>query len=463
MEAVLALRPEISEAAHRHAPGRRHWAVVGNGPNRVAAEEVRIKLSELCYKSIACDATEDKKHIDLSSEPLILVCAAGLSGPTAGDVAKEVAIYRAHKAAPIVVASGETRFSAALSTISVPDVHPALAFVLSAMVGHLFGYEAALAIDAQARPLREARAVIEREASSVANSHALLTRLATELEAVSGRFLEDLRAGSYDGSLEASTGVRLASVLRYATGLIPLDLYQLDFGRVGTPAVIIQDLTDALTQAIEQLTRPVDAIKHQAKTVTVGISRSEDELMRVALTEAVLAAGAPRDRLSYRVLRTLAALDAGVEEVTGYTRYRVEGSVADHTATAHVLDKGGSAASLVSRTERDPTLTGIKHRAAFEQEVTAARGKRDGRTLVIVPETKDKQTTGLTLLHVRFADRLPAADARRILEGYRGRYGALRDAVTETEPAFRDELMEEVPLIDLLDQPVHVLAERWRS
>ena len=67
--------------------------------------EIRIKLSELCYKSIACDATEDKKHIDLSSEPLILVCAAGLIGSTADDVAKEVAIYRAHKAAPIVIAS----------------------------------------------------------------------------------------------------------------------------------------------------------------------------------------------------------------------------------------------------------------------------------------------------------------------------------------------------------------------
>ena len=33
--------------------------------------------------------------------------------------------------------------------------------MLSAMVGHLFGYEAALSIDAQARPLREARAAIE--------------------------------------------------------------------------------------------------------------------------------------------------------------------------------------------------------------------------------------------------------------------------------------------------------------
>jgi hypothetical protein len=92
-------------------PQRRYWALVGNGKNRVAAAEVRIKLSELCYKSIACDATEDKKHIDLSSEPMILVCAAGLTGSTADDVAKEVAIYKAHKACPIVVATAGKRAS----------------------------------------------------------------------------------------------------------------------------------------------------------------------------------------------------------------------------------------------------------------------------------------------------------------------------------------------------------------
>ena len=95
------------------APSRRYWAVVGNGTNRIAAQELRIKLSELCYKSIACDATEDKKHIDLSAEPLILVCAAGLTGSTADDVAKEVAIYRAHKAAPVVIATDRARAGSA--------------------------------------------------------------------------------------------------------------------------------------------------------------------------------------------------------------------------------------------------------------------------------------------------------------------------------------------------------------
>ena len=57
-------------------------------------------------------------------------------------------------------------------------------------------------------------------------------------------------------------------------------MYQLEYGKVGTPAVVVDDLTAALTQAIDELTRPVDAIKHQAKTVTVGISRSDESFSR---------------------------------------------------------------------------------------------------------------------------------------------------------------------------------------
>jgi glucosamine--fructose-6-phosphate aminotransferase (isomerizing) len=79
-------------------------------------------------------------------------------GSNADDVAKEVGIYRAHRATPIVIATeGDTRFSGAVETITVPAVHPVLGFVLSTVAGHLFGYEAALAIDASAVPLREAR------------------------------------------------------------------------------------------------------------------------------------------------------------------------------------------------------------------------------------------------------------------------------------------------------------------
>jgi glucosamine--fructose-6-phosphate aminotransferase (isomerizing) len=467
MEQTIARRDEIAVAARQFCPSRRYWAIVGNGMNAIAAREIRIKLSELCYKSIACDATEDKKHIDLSSEPLILICAAGLTGSTAGDVGKEVAIYRAHKAAPIVIASeGAQSFGAALHVISVPDTEARLAFVLSAMAGHLFGYEAALAIDASARPLREARAAIERLATELGTGHATgdmaLADVQTELEPLSAAFHDGLRAGSYNGHLEAGTAVRVAASLRYATGVSGLSSYQAEFGKVGTPGVVLDDLMLGLTAAIEELTRPVDAIKHQAKTVTVGISRSDESLLVVPLVAATLAAGAPRDRLSYATLRSLADLDAAVDDVVGSTRYRVEDAESD-LPTATVVDRAGIAASLPSRTERDPRLRGTKHLVAREQELMVARGRSDGRIVVIVPETKDGETTGLTLLHLRLPDRLTAGTARNVMSGYRRRYQALRDHVTETEDVFREDLLAEQPVLDLLCEPIWDLADRWKA
>ncbi len=469
MERTVALRPEIAAAAQHLAPSRRYWAIVGNGANRIAAEEVRIKLSELCYKAIACDGTEDKKHIDLSSEPLILVCAAGLQGSTADDVAKEVAIYRAHKAAPVVIASeGEERFSAALHVISVPAVDPRLAFVLSAMVGHLFGYEAALAIDAQARPLREARAAIDDAVASGVHGdgEALLARLRPTLRPLASRFFDGLRGGDYDGHLEASTAVRLASLWRYALGVSALDAYQLEHGKVGTPGVVLEDLAGALSRAIDELTRPVDAIKHQAKTVTVGISRSDETLLQVPLVKEVLATGAARDRLSYNTLRTLAALEPLVGEVMGYTRYAIEGHVdpaGNDEAKVIVVDRGGLGRELRSRTVDDPQLRGTKRWVAVERTVLVAKGRSDGRTVIIVPEVKDGQPTGLALLHVRLNDDLSLPALRAVLQGYRNRYGAIKHAVTETEPVFRDDLLVDVPVVDLMTEPVNDLAERWRS
>jgi glucosamine--fructose-6-phosphate aminotransferase (isomerizing) len=462
MEQVLARREEIARIAGAAAPSQRYWAVVGSGPDRVAAAEIRIKLSELCYRSISSDATEDKKHIDLSCEPLILVCAAGLRGPNADDVAKEVAIYRAHKAAPVVVVTeGEAdRFRAfARDVITVPATDPSLAFVLSAMVGHIFGYEAALSIDAQAHPLRQARAAIETALSSGPDD--LVDRLRPQLQQLTEPFLSGLRDGSYNGNLEAATAVRLVSLLRYATGVLPLEGYELESGKIGVPSALIADLLEALNAAIDELTRPVDAIKHQAKTVTVGISRSEDALFNVPLVKATLSVGAAPDTLGYRALRTLGALEEAVDEVTGFTRYRIDW-LPTAEPTIGVVDQGGLARSLLSRTASDPRLLGSKHRAAEEREVTVVRGASDGRTVILVPEAKGIQVTGMTLLHVRFHERLSPEAAKRVLGGYRTRYAALSDAVTETEPTFDDKHLGEEPIVDLLTTPVYELAGRWR-
>src|SRR6266568_4844500 len=462
MTSVLGQRDRIRQLAQEHAPSRRYWAVVGNGRNQIAAEEIRIKLSELCYKSIACDATEDKKHIDLSSEPLTLVCAAGISGGPAQDVAKEVAIFRSCPCVAITIGThGQARFDRAAGVVFVPEVHPALAYVLSTMAGHLFGYEAALAIDAQALPLRKARAAIERATTAAASADEALGRLGPSLAPIAAELRERMRAREFDGTLEASTALQVHSLLRYAEGLAPLDAYQLEHGRVGTPGVVLDDLTAALTTGIDQLTRPVDAIKHQAKTVTVGISRSDEALLTVPLVHELLEAGAAREQIAYGSLRAVAELDPAVAAVTGFTRYRLSGDPSSDGATIEIADRGGISLGIPSRTDGDHRLRGTKQRVAAERQVLAARGRGDGRSFVLVPQVKGDHVTGLVLLHVELRDRLPAARMRRVLEGYRGRLAELRSAVTETEPAFDESLLGELPVARLLTEPIEVLADHW--
>ena len=108
--------------------------------------------------------------------------------------------------------------------------------------------------------------------------------------------------------------------------VMPLDFFPDDFHRAGTPGVAVEELTAALTHGIEELSRPIDAIKHQAKTVTVGISRGDEALFNVPLVRAILESGAARETLAYKDMKTLQALDAAVESVPGYTRYAIDGA-----------------------------------------------------------------------------------------------------------------------------------------
>ena len=462
MTEVLAARRRIADIAQRLAPARRHWATVGNGRNRLAAEEVRIKLSELCYRSVACDITEDKKHVDLSAEPLTLVCAAGLDRSTARDVAKEVAIYAAHRGAPVTFTDDAELARAAGESVLLPAVHPDLAFVLATMAGHLFGYEAALAIDACAEPLRRTRGAIEAALDAepdgaVSDAEAMLAGLAPAIAAGAEQFGRRLRDGGYDGHLPAATALRLDALFRYALGVLPLAAFEIDFGEMGTPAGVLERLLGALSESIEELTRPVDAIRHQAKTVTVGISRSEEALLRVPLTEAVQVAGARGERLSYETLSTLAGLDHAVTRITGHVRYVIDGE------RIEIADRFGLAASFESRVGRDPTLRGTKRQVSRERQVLLTRGLRDGRLILLVPEIKGGEVVGLVLLHVELREHLEPAAAADVLRRYRDRFSRLRYAVTETEASFDEGLLAKVPTEDLLIGDLGAVAARWRG
>ena len=161
-------------------------------------------------------------------------------------------------------------------------------------------------------------------------------------KAPAAAFLDGLRVGSYDGHLEAGTAVRIASLLATRPACSRSTCTRSSTARSARRAGSWRTSPPRSPPASRSSPVPVDAIKHQAKTVTVGISRSDEELLQVALVREVLAAGAARDALSYRALRTLVALDPAVEQVhraSPATASRATSTTDD--ATIHVVDRGG--------------------------------------------------------------------------------------------------------------------------
>ncbi|HMS24114.1 MAG TPA: SIS domain-containing protein [Acidimicrobiia bacterium] len=454
---------KIADTAYRTILSRRSWATVGNGANSIAAREIRIKSSELCYKAIALDSTEDKKHIDLSSEPLIVVCATGMQGSTADDVAKEIAIYRAHKACPIVITDDKSeRFDESGEVIHVPESHPAVSFILAAVAGHIFGYESARAIDETARTLREARGALALLTPEELESSSAMAKIRNILLEPANHFFARMNNNEFDAILDASDATNLTKLyIALTSNPARPDLLQENCGGLKTEQALANCAVSILTRCIDQLTRPIDAIRHQAKTVTVGISRSDDTLLRSPSVSYLLDAGVGRDLLQYTVIRTLSALDEMIGSITGHTRYQIQGDAGSGEATLSIIEQKGSAASLTSRVTSNPLLRGTKSLTAREQTVWVAQGKSDGRNVILVPEISRSQTIGLTLLHIDVDESISVAARKRVLEGYKQRLFALRDAVTEVQDTFDENRLGEISIMELLTDPVVVLAQRW--
>ncbi|MGE0712493.1 MAG: SIS domain-containing protein [Planctomycetota bacterium] len=464
---VLAECRERARVAARMALGRRHWTVVGSGPLTHAAREIRIKLSELCYKSVSADTIEDKKHIDLSSEPMILVCAAGLSGAAAADAVKEVAIFKAHAAIPVVICDrGETRFADyAAATIEVPATSPEVAVLLNTIVGHLFSYEAALAIDELTAPLRRARelgqtALRDLEEDDPTAAKETLARLEQALAPARDEVLRDVEQGAWNAGADSEGAFRLCRAL-LLDGLLsrrsPL-----------APRARLEALLAELAAAIELLRRPIDAIKHQAKTVTVGISRAEGSIRPAPgpLVQALEQAGVPAQAVADQDAAALAALEPAVEEALGSVHYVLDRlsplGAPTEQSQLRVVGKAGVARDISSRAEQGAPLRGTKRLIVRRPRVWVGHGQRDGRCLLLCPLYGEGRIQGLGLVHVRFKGALERPTRVRALKAL-GRYEDLKCVVTEWDLPWDDALLDGLPSEELLTASPERLAEDIRA
>ena len=470
MRRVLSMKKEMEKSAQKLAATKNYWAAVGSGPNKAAADEIRIKLSELCYKTISSDYIEDKKHIDLSSEPLIIVCAAGTKRNVIGDIIKDTAIFQAHKATPVVIADEEENgFDAyAEDVFHVPVVSQHFAPILNTLVGHIWGYYAALAINEGSKFLYAFREELQGTIDNYADKGLDVYEIVLEksFREKIARFYKEFRAKKIEKKFPTSIAKAsdLTLLLKYLAGRLPVAEFEIDFEKKGTALNMLNTLFEYIGESINYMSRPVDAIKHQAKTVTVGTSRISEKLEGLLFDE-LSKRNFSVSQLTNRNIIVLKNLQGVISHIEGLTLYRIGdlnflGEPTNGT-TIEVLEKNGSLKTIPSRVEKDTKLKGTKRIIVRQENVYIGKGRKDDRSILVIPIISDSpempnMIEHLLLLNIAFKEEVPLAAKIKALGG---KYEHIKNIVQENSIAWDDNYLESVEIQELFGRSAEKIGE----
>jgi len=468
MKEVLAREDEIARSASTFAPTKKYWAVVGSGYNKIAADEIRIKLSELCYKTISSDVVEDKKHIDLSSEPLIVICAAGNRGNVINDIIKDTAIFKAHQATTIVIATeGEERFKPyADSLIYVPETEERFSPIITTLVGHLWGYYAARAINEESRFLFDFRQEISSYISASIEKgldiyQTILEKVFQEKTAkFFSYFKKRMEERRYTTAMELNAASDLTLLLKYLSGRLPVSDFELDFGVSGTAPNMFDIFFRSIGEAINDMARPIDAIKHQAKTVTVGTSRIWKPIEGL-IFESLKKNGFDVSNLLNKNVLVLKNLQEIIAEIKGETVYEIRNLTFTgepvENSMIKILKKTGSSSKLISRAESVNRLKGTKRIIVKAGNVFIGKGKIDNRSILIIPiMKKGPHIDHLLLLDVAFNKDV---DLSKKIKALGDKFSHIKNIVEETDLFWKNEYLNLLEMEELFGNSAEKIAE----
>ncbi|MBF0395776.1 MAG: SIS domain-containing protein [Desulfobacterales bacterium] len=468
MRKILDKKADIEKSAKRLATARTYWAVVGSGPNKASADEIRIKLSELCYKTISSDYVEDKKHIDLSSEPLLIVCAAGSRETVLGDIIKDTAIFKAHKAIPVVIADeGETRFKEyAEDVFYVPKVSEHLAPILNTLAGHIWGYYAALSINEASKFFYIFREDIQNTINSSNDIYELI--LERDFREKIAKFYSSFIEKKKQNLLPSIMGVNISSnltlLLKYLSGRLPNSDFELDFGVKGTANNMLITLLKCLSDSIDCMARPIDAIKHQAKTVTVGTSRIVEKIEGI-IFDKLYSYNFKFSQITPNNVIVLKNLQNVIADIRGTILYKISGltflgEITDQTAI-EVINKDGILKNLYSRVEKDKQLKGTKRIIVRQGNVYIGKGRKDNQSILIIPVISTSPSTPntieyLLLYNIALMQEVPISLKIKALGG---KYEHIKNIVQENSIIWNDEYIDWVNIEDLFGISAEKIGE----
>jgi glucosamine--fructose-6-phosphate aminotransferase (isomerizing) len=276
------------------------------------------------------------------------------------------------------------------------------------------------------------------------------------------RFQQDLIKGRFNSSLSVQVATELTSLMSYLMGARSLSQFAIEFEARGTPRELAGTFITVVSKAIHELSRPIDAIKHQAKTITVGISRLEEVFEGVTFApfkELEL----PVDSIPYRDAVILRALRQVVKNVAGATSYSVEGlgALGEPTdeSTVSTISKIGIARSMSSRADNEAKLVGNKEWSVRSSSLYLGRGSRDRRPIAIVPLVPRGRVEKLVLLHLEFEENVSVRCKVNVLQELRQKYENLKSLITERDFRWEDSYLQDIDIEDLVMTPVKDLAQ----
>ena len=194
-----------------------------------------------------------------------------------------------------------------------------------------------------------------------------------------------------------------------------------------------------LNSAVEDATRPIDTIRHQAKTVTVGISRPQELLPPVFATALEKLTVSPA-RLREGDRRLLRAVSPLVTDVVGGMLYKVLRTIRGGLVAAtkevppiQVERRFGISEGRPSRYDTASSAAGSKRTALRLERTVWSPGHSGMESLVVIPlfEDGNHECDGLVLLHLRFADQASYDQKLGALNAMGTRYHELVERMEE--------------------------------
>ena len=289
-----------------------------------------------------------------------------------------------------------------------------------------------------------------------------------EIHAKIAAFYNEFRKKRAAGKFPVTIGLDVSSdltlLLKYLSGRLPVSDFDLDFNQKGTAVNMLNTLFGCLAEAISIMARPVDAIKHQAKTVTVGTSRITDRVEGI-LFDTLRREYFTLSQLTNINIIVLKNLQGVIEQITGTTLYRIDGlsvlGEPGEDTTIEVIKKQGEVATLTSRVEKDNRLKGTKRIIVSHGNVYTGKGRKDERSILVIPilttsDNSPNRIEYLLLLHVFFKASV-ALDTK--IKALGGKYEHIKNIVQENSLTWQDRHLELVELEELFGRSAEKIGE----